>query len=104
MRRLVPLTCALALACGGGGKPSRKLVVLHTNDEHSHDDVFSKAGLLKAGKTAGDDLVQPLDAESRRARGAVAPDTVHGRRADGTGAPGPGVDHGAPRPASVRCP
>jgi hypothetical protein len=32
-----------------------------TNDEHSHDDVFSKAGLLKAGKTAGDDLVQPLD-------------------------------------------
>jgi 5'-nucleotidase len=36
MRRLVPLTCALALACGGGGKPSRKLVVLHTNDEHSH--------------------------------------------------------------------
>ena len=32
-----------------------------TNDEHSQDDVFSKAGSLKAGKTAGDDLVQPLD-------------------------------------------
>jgi hypothetical protein len=32
-----------------------------TNDEHSQDDVFSKAGALKAGKTAGDDLVQPLD-------------------------------------------
>ena len=32
-----------------------------TNDEHSKDDVFSEAGALKAGKTAGDDLVQPLD-------------------------------------------
>src|ERR1700682_6106433 len=45
MRRLVPLTCALALPCDGG-KPSRKLVLLHTNDEHSH--------LLGSGPEADD--------------------------------------------------
>jgi hypothetical protein len=32
-----------------------------TNDEHSQDDVFTKAGALKAGKSAGDDQVQPFD-------------------------------------------
>jgi hypothetical protein len=32
-----------------------------TNDEHSQDDVFSKAAVLKPGKTAGDDQVQPMD-------------------------------------------
>jgi hypothetical protein len=32
-----------------------------TNDEHSKDDVFSKAAVLKPGKTAGDDQVQPMD-------------------------------------------
>ena len=35
MRPLLPLVCALALCCGGS-KPPRKLVLLHTNDEHSH--------------------------------------------------------------------
>jgi predicted Zn-dependent protease with MMP-like domain len=32
-----------------------------TNDEHSKDDVFTKAAVLKPGKTAGDDQVQPMD-------------------------------------------
>ena len=35
MRRLVLLSCALALACSSSPSP-RKLVILHTNDEHSH--------------------------------------------------------------------
>ena len=34
MRRSLFLLCALALACGS--KTTRKLVILHTNDEHSH--------------------------------------------------------------------
>jgi 5'-nucleotidase/UDP-sugar diphosphatase len=36
MRRFLPFACALAFACGQGSKPARKLVILHTNDEHSH--------------------------------------------------------------------
>jgi 5'-nucleotidase / UDP-sugar diphosphatase len=44
MRRVLPLLCALALACGN--KPPRKLVILHTNDEHSH--------LLGSGPEADD--------------------------------------------------
>src|SRR5512140_909266 len=35
VRRAFPLLCALALGCGSS-KPPRKLVILHTNDEHSH--------------------------------------------------------------------
>ena len=45
MRRLLPLLCATALACGGSKAP-RKLVLLHTNDEHSH--------LLGSGPEADD--------------------------------------------------
>ena len=36
MRRFVLLLGALALSCGGSSTPARKLVILHTNDEHSH--------------------------------------------------------------------
>ncbi len=35
MRRTILFAAALALACGGSKSP-RKLVILHTNDEHSH--------------------------------------------------------------------
>lgn len=35
MPRFLRVLCALALACGGS-RPPRKLVLLHTNDEHSH--------------------------------------------------------------------
>jgi 5'-nucleotidase / UDP-sugar diphosphatase len=45
VRRAFPLLCALALGCGGS-KPPRKLVILHTNDEHSH--------LLGSGPEADD--------------------------------------------------
>src|SRR4051812_22457059 len=45
IRRAFPLVCALALDCGSG-KPPRKLVILHTNDEHSH--------LLGSGPEADD--------------------------------------------------
>lgn len=45
MPRFLPVLCALALACGGS-KPPRKLVLLHTNDEHSH--------LLGSGPEADD--------------------------------------------------
>ena len=36
MRRSVVVFFACALACGGSSKAPRKLVLLHTNDEHSH--------------------------------------------------------------------
>src|SRR3954471_10525442 len=38
MRRFVLILSALAVACSGSSteKPVRKLVILHTNDEHSH--------------------------------------------------------------------
>src|SRR5258706_102742 len=61
MRRSVLLFSALAMACGGSNnnKPSRKLVILHTNDEHSHlvgygpeVDDFPTAAAAGSGITA----------------------------------------------------
>src|SRR5579859_1059692 len=58
MRRSVLFLTALALACGGGN--SRKLVLLHTNDEHSHliglgpeIDDFPDAGPAGSGIKGG---------------------------------------------------
>ena len=63
MRRSVLLFSALAMACGGSSssnKPSRKLVILHTNDEHSHlvgygpeVDDFPTAAAAGSGITGG---------------------------------------------------
>src|SRR5258706_10022195 len=62
MRRSVLLFSALAMACGGSNnnKPSRKLVILHTNDEHSHlvgygpeVDDFPTAATAGSGITGG---------------------------------------------------
>src|SRR5436305_2439476 len=62
MRRFVLLLSAMALACGGSKNngPARKLVILHTNDEHSHlvgygpeVDDFPKAATAGSGITGG---------------------------------------------------
>ena len=36
MHRSLLLLGAVALGCGSSSEPPRKLVILHTNDEHSH--------------------------------------------------------------------
>jgi hypothetical protein len=45
VRLILPLSCALALGCDGG-EPPLKLILLHSNDEHSH--------LLGFGPEGGD--------------------------------------------------
>ncbi|MGZ6124676.1 MAG: metallophosphoesterase [Myxococcales bacterium] len=62
MPRLLPLLCAFALACGGS-KPPRKLVLLHTNDEHSH--------LLGFGPEADDFARTYLGASPGTGSGAI---------------------------------
>src|SRR5205085_875948 len=62
MRRSVLFLCALALACGSSGS-TRKLVLLHTNDEHSHLLGFSPEA---------DDFPPPTAAGSGAIKGGVA--------------------------------
>ena len=63
MRRLLYALCALALACGNTSPGPRKLVILHTNDEHSH--------LLGAGPEQ-DDLPPPITAGTGSIKGGIA--------------------------------
>src|SRR3954471_16129900 len=62
MRRSVLFLCALALACGSSGS-TRKLVLLHTNDEHSH---------LLGFAPKADDFPAPTAAGSGAIKGGVA--------------------------------
>jgi 5'-nucleotidase len=63
MRRPLLLVCALALACGNGSKAPRQLVILHTNDEHSH--------LLGAGPEQ-DDFPPPTTAGTGAIKGGIS--------------------------------
>src|SRR5437763_6516125 len=62
MRQSFLVFCALALACGSNGS-TRKLVLLHTNDEHSHMLGFSPEA---------DDFPAPTTAGTGTIKGGVA--------------------------------
>src|SRR5438045_1312773 len=84
MRRFVLLFSALALACGGSNnRPSRKLVILHTNDEHSHlvgygpeVDDFPTAAPAGSGITGGAARRMVILTQERDAAKAGGADTL----------------------------
>src|SRR5438876_7637394 len=84
MRRSILLFSALAMACGGSNnRPSRKLVILHTNDEHSHlvgygpeVDDFPTAAAAGSGITGGAARRMVILTNERTAAKAAGADTL----------------------------